>query len=89
MLAAGKVSNKIRLKLCQYDVTTEKSENISEEKFRNPDLEKSDKSIFNTGTKAIIDTNKVVEKITMRRAIKNRSSLRMRFSIFSNKSLGG
>ena len=45
-LTTGKVSNKIKVKLCQYVVTTEKSENIKEKKLINPDLLKSDKSIL-------------------------------------------
>jgi len=74
-LIAGKVCKRVIAKLFQYIVTVEKSENISEEKLKNPDCFKSEKSILNAGKKAIKDKTIVVEKIIRCLKTKNRSSL--------------
>lgn len=88
-LKAGKVSKRIMLKLCQWVATVEKSENIREKKRKNPEWEKSDESIFIDGTNAAKDPVSVIEKIIILLKTKRRSSLRMRFNIFSNKPTGG
>ena len=75
MLAAGSVSKRIIEKLCQDVNTTEKSENIREKKFTNPDWLKSDKSILTAGTKPVTDAINITEKITIFLKTKNRSSL--------------
>lgn len=74
-LTAGNVSKRIIAKLCQYFVINEKSENIKEEKLRNPDWLKSDKSIFIDGTNPNRDPISIVEKIIILLKTKRRSSL--------------
>lgn len=88
-LSAGNVSSKIKVKLCQYEVTAEKSENNREKKFKNPDFEKSDKSILNAGIKEAEEATKTIDNKIIRLKIKRRFSLWIRFNIFSNKPVGG
>ena len=74
-LTAGRVSRRTIAKLCQCIRTDEKSENIKEEKLKNPDWLESDKNIFKDGTKAKTDPVKVIENKITRLKIKIRSSL--------------
>jgi hypothetical protein len=74
-LIAGRVSKRIIAKLCQLFVTTEKSENIRDEKLKKPDWLELDKSIFKDGTNANKDNNEVTEKIIVLLNTKRRSSL--------------
>jgi hypothetical protein len=74
-LTAGRVSRRIIAKLCQYVATDGKSENIKEEKFKNPDWLKSDKSIFKDGMNNNKDPASVIEKIMILLEIKWRSFL--------------
>lgn len=88
-LRAGKVSKRTNAKFCQYAIIIEKSEKSREKNLKNPDCDKSDISILEAGTKAITEPASAAEKIIMRSTTKIRSSLRMRFSIFSSNPAGG
>lgn len=69
-------------------MTIEKSENINEAKLINPDWLACCKNIFITGTKEPADKTSITEKIMQCLITKNRFSLLMRFSIFSQSPMG-
>ena len=74
-LRAGKVSRRIIVKLCQYAVTYEKSENNKEKKCIKPDWPRSAASILKDGIRANKDPTNNTEKTMILLKTKRRSLL--------------